>query len=459
MTEGQLSVQPGPQQMLLSTPADIAVYGGAAGGGKSFGLLLEASRLATVPNSHGVIFRRNSTQLTGAGSIWEEACTIFSRIPGARSRQSPQLEWRFPNGSILEFRHIQHESDRFAYQGKQYAFVGFDEATHFTEAQVWYLVSRLRSTSGLRPVMRLTCNPDPDSFIRQLIGWYIGDDGLAIPERAGLLRYVVREGDLMHWASSRAELRESFPHLKQRAMSFTFIPSKLADNPALMKADPDYLTKLESMPRIERERLLGANWDVRAVAGSYFKRSWFEVLDQLPPGEPIMTVRAWDRAGTEPHEGNKDPDWTRGVKASLWPGRIIVIEHIEGLRVTPGRVDAAIVAMAKQDGDRCKVLLWQDPGQAGKGDVEHMTVQLMGYWVLSEVARKDKLGYAGPVSSQAEHGHIKLLRGTWNESFLNEAESFPEGRHDDMVDALSRAFIELTSAAAEEVRWAALSDL
>lgn len=454
-----LRAQPGPQQALLSSAVDIAVYGGAAGGGKSFALLLEASRLATVPNSHGVIFRRNSTQLMGAGSIWEEACAIFSRIPGAKSRQSPQLEWRFPNGSILEFRHMQYESDRIAYQGKQYAFVGFDEATHFTEAQVWYLVSRMRSTSGLRPVMRLTCNPDPDSFIRKLIDWYIDKDtGLAIHERAGATRWMIRDGDQLHWGNSRRELREAHPHLVQQALSFTFIPSMLSDNPALVKADPDYAARLQLMPRVERERLLGANWNVRAVAGSYFRRSWFEVLDQLPPGEPIMTVRAWDKASTEPHEGNKDPDWSRGVKASLWPGRIIVIEHIEGLRATPGRVERAIVNCAKQDGHGCKVLLWQDPGQAGVGDVEHLTTALFGYWVISERAARDKEAYAGPVSAQAEHGHIKLLRGSWNEEFLSEAEAFPtKGRHDDMIDALSRAFIELAGGASVEAQWSALA--
>lgn len=126
-------------------------------------LLLEPLRHINNPQFGGVIFRRTSPQLTGAGSLWEKAQELYRPL-GAKMRESPTLSATFPSGATLEFLHLQHVKDIYAHQGKAYAFSGWDELTHFSGQQFWYLVSRMRSTSGIRPCMRATTNPDPDSF-------------------------------------------------------------------------------------------------------------------------------------------------------------------------------------------------------------------------------------------------------------------------------------------------------
>lgn len=430
----EIRPNPGPQEAFLATSADIAIYGGAAGAGKSFALSLEAVRHIHRRGVGVVIFRRELTRLTGAGSIWETTGSIYPSL-GLTSRASPTMEWRHPgSGSTIELRHLQHESDKHAHQGKQYTAILFDEITEFTESQFWYLISRLRTTSGVRPYVRGTCNPDPDSFVRRLIDWWIGPYGLPIRERSGVLRWMVRDGDDVRWFDTEAEARAEYP--QRNPLSFTFIAASLADNP---KGDPTYRDKLEALPRVDRERLLGGNWNVRPAAGMYFPRRCFQVIETMPR-DVVATVRAWDKAATKPHDGNPDPDWTRGARVSLLADGRFVIEHVESLRGGPADVETAMRRIAALDGPTCQVAVWQDPGQAGVVDVDTVIRALSGYQITPVRASRDKVAYAGVWSPKVEAGHVFLLRGQWNESFLVEAESFPDGRHDDQVDAVSLAF-------------------
>ncbi len=178
----------------------------------------------------------------------------------------------------------------------------FDELTHFTESQFWYLVSRNRSMSGVRGYVRATCNPDPDSFVATLITWCIDQEtGFPIPERAGKIRWVLRINDTLHWGNTRQELIEQFrgkvPNEALQPKSVTFIPASLNDNALLMKSGPGYYANLLALPTVERERLLGGNWKIRASAGLYFQRRWLKVAAALPAD--IRLVRSWDLAGTE----------------------------------------------------------------------------------------------------------------------------------------------------------------
>src|SRR5690606_21698194 len=138
----EIRPQPGPQEMFLATAADIAFYGGSAGSGKSFATVIDPLRHVHRPGFRGVMFRREMTRLIGAGSLWEETQRIYPLL-GAASRMSPVLEWRWPSGAVIEMRHLQHDKDKHAHQGKQYAGIYFDEVTEFEEAQFWYLISRL----------------------------------------------------------------------------------------------------------------------------------------------------------------------------------------------------------------------------------------------------------------------------------------------------------------------------
>jgi predicted phage terminase large subunit-like protein len=434
----------------MASKADIAIFGGAAGSGKTRALVLEAARNHRLSGYAAVIFRRTYPQLRGGGSIWTEAEQVYMRLGAAPNLAT--MTWKFPSGATIEFRAMQHESDKFGFQSRAYGLLVFDELTQFTGGQFWYMMSRLRSMSGVRPYVRAATNPDPDSFVRHLVDWWIDKNGLPIPERSGVLRWFLRDGDSLHWADSPDALRAEYPHLctpdGSGPMSFTFIPATLDDNPALVQKDPGYRSKLMSLPRVERERLLGGNWNVRASAGSYFRRAWFPILDE-PPGPMafVRVVRAWDKAATVPSPENPDPDWTRGVKMGIRPDGQVVVLHVESLRGTPHQVELAMQRMAAQDGKACEIGLWTDPGQAGKADVDNLTRVLRGYTVRAEAAREDKRTYAGPVSSYVERGLLSLVRGAWTEAYLSELESFPTGRHDDMTDATSRAFRMLSGVA------------
>lgn len=440
--------QAGPQTAFMATPADIALYGGGAGGGKTWAEVFKAAQYTHVPGYAAVIFRRESVQLVGGGSIWEEAQGIYPHL-GGKAVQGPVLKWRFPAGSQIEFRHLQREADKHAHQGKQYSAIFFDELTHFTETQFWYLISRLRSTCGVRPFLRATCNPDPDSFVRKLVAWWIGPDGRVIPERSGVIRWIARVGDVLHWADRPEELTERFgEHVSP--MSFTFIASSLTDNPALTSKDPGYAGRLAALPLVERERLLGCNWDIRPAAGNHFRRTWFNLVEADDPiiNQVVAWVRAWDFAATEPSADNPDPDWTAGALVGVTKDGRYVIRHIARGRWSPGKVRDAVKRHAQHDGRGTHVCLWQDPGQAGKDQMEAYRVHMAGFALKTQVASQNKLAYADIWSPLVEQGKVYVVRGPandpWHEAFFLEGDGFPDGKYDDQIDAVSRAMLELT---------------
>jgi predicted phage terminase large subunit-like protein len=170
--------------------------------------------------------------------------------------------------------------------------------------------------------------------------------------------------------------------------------------------------------------------------GLLFPAHRIAVVEAVPAG--LRPVRAWDLAATAAAEG-RDPDWTVGVKlARDGDGRLFVLDVVR-LRGGPHEVAAAILATAQQDGAAVPVGLPQDPGQAGKVQVAWLQGLLAGYRVVASPETGAKLTRATPVAAQVEAGNVSLLRGGWNEAFLEELREFPQGRKDDQVDALARA--------------------
>lgn len=432
-----ISPQAGPQMEFLSTPADVAIYGGSAGGGKTFGVLLEALRHDRNPNFGGLILRRTTVQIRNTGGLWEKSVRIYP-LRGARGTEG-HLLWRFPSGATMRFNHMENVNDGLIYQGAEIPYIAFDELTQFEEGQFWFMLSRNRSMCGIRPYIRATCNPDPDSFVAKLVAWWIDwTTGLAIPTRSGVVRWFARmPDDSLAWADTRSELVSRYGE-RCGAKSFTFIRASLADNRKLLAEDPTYEDSLRALPRVERERLLGGNWLVRPTAGTIFKRAWFGIVEAAPA--QARRLRAWDLAATEPSTSNPDPDWTVGLKVARDEAGVFYIEDVTRLQVTSGRVRDAVRNLAAQDGYEVEVSIPQDPGQAGKGQAEDYVRDLAGYTVHVAPTSRDKLTRAGPASNQAEHGNIKLVRAPWNDDFLRELDNFcSDAAHDDQVDPLSDA--------------------
>lgn len=466
----ELKPQPGPQEVFLKTSADIAIYGGAAGGGKSFGILLEGARHTANKDFGFVFFRRTSPMITNEGGLWDESNKIYPLLNAAPKESDHS--WTFPSGAVGSFAHLQHEKNVLDWQGSQICLLGFDELTHFTEKQVFYMLSRNRSTCGVKPYVRATTNPDADSWVADFIAWWIDQReflpsgarnpryGLPIPERSGVLRWFIRLGTELKWADSSEELdaefqtiRNSLPEeIRETARredfvkSVTFIASNVYDNKELLKANPQYLANLLALPLVERERLLGGNWKVKASAGKVFNREWFEIVERLPKIDVVASY--WDFAATEKQLQGDDPDFTARtlISYSKAEKKWYVLDCL-AVQQNPAAVEKLFFETCKLDreiarrlGARFSVRWEIEPGSAAKRESHRLVAQLAGYDAKGKNFKGDKLTRARSLAVQAEIGNVKILKGSWNGGFLAHLHGQPDLPHDDIMDSAAGAF-------------------
>jgi predicted phage terminase large subunit-like protein len=443
-----LKPQPGPQEEFLSSPADIVIYGGEAGGGKTYGLLLEGIRHIDNRRFGSVLFRREMPQITNEGGPWDTAQDMYTPL-GASSVKSPKMIITFPSGSKMTMSHMHHENDMYKWDGAQVALIMWDELQHFTARQFWYMFSRMRSTCGVRPYMRGTCNPDPDSFLVVLLAWWIDQvTGDPIRERSGVIRWLVRLDGTVYWGDSKEELIEKHGS-KVKPKSFTFIMSTLEDNQELLRIDPDYAANIEALLDYEKKRLKG-NWFARPTAGELFKRQYFEIIEDFDLRDILRTIRYWDRAATEPNESNEDPDWTAGVKMCEMVQGYFLIVDVSRDRCEPAGVEDLIDYNTTLDEEDCVLGLEQEPGASGKTEVFFYVRKYpnLDVQVFPKTSDKSKLTCWKPAARAAKKDKIKILRGTWNQAFLQEAEAVTDGTqpgHDDQIDAFAGAYNYLTN--------------
>jgi predicted phage terminase large subunit-like protein len=467
----ELRPQAGPQEMFLSTSADIAIYGGAAGGGKSFGLLLEGARHTENKDFGGVIFRRTSPMITNEGGLWDESNKMYPLLD-AKPKDTDH-SWTFPSGSVVSFSHLQHEKNVLDWQGSQICFLGFDELTHFTEKQFFYMLSRNRSTCGVKSYVRATTNPDADSWVAEFIAWWIDQNeflptsgqrnpryGLPIPERSGKIRWFIRINDKLKWADAADELEDDFliiknampEELRETAKrenfikSATFIASNVYDNKKLLEADPQYLANLLSLPLVERERLLGGNWKIKASAGKVFNRDWFEIVEALPKIDIVCAY--WDFAATEKQIKGDDPDFTARtlIGYSKAEKRWYILD-VFAVQNDPASVEKLFFQTAKLDREIAKslgarfLIRWEiEPGSAAKRESYRLTSALVGYDAKGKNFKGDKLTRARSLAVQSEVGNVKCKKGSWNGEFLSHMHGQPDLPHDDIMDSAAGAF-------------------
>jgi len=184
------------------------------------------------------------------------------------------LEWEFKH-SKLKFSHLEYEKNILDWQGAQIPFIGFDELTHFTRKMFFYLLSRNRSVCGIKPYVRATCNPDPESWVAEFVSWWIDPEtGFPIPERDGVVRYLIVDGDKDIWGSSYEEVIEKSWYLLQPLVeksgidpkdfvkTVAFISGDIYQNKELLKVNPGYLANLLSQDKATKSALLDGNWKV-----------------------------------------------------------------------------------------------------------------------------------------------------------------------------------------------------
>lgn len=447
--EYTLSPQAGPQTAFMATNADIVIYGGAAGGGKTFALLLEGLRHKDVKGFGGVVFRKNYNQITAEGGLWDASHKIYDMVPGMTSGKTPKLHWNYPSGGKLNFAHISCDDDLASWQGTEICYLAFDELTHFSRKQFLYMLSRNRSTCGVRPYVRATCNPDADSWVAKFIEWWIDQDtGYPIPERSGRIRYMLVRNDTTYFADTAEELLEQFEDANiDDCKTVTFIASKLTDNKVLMESDPGYMANLKALLEVERERLLKGNWKIKPAAGMFFKRSQIgEFLEELPD-DVVTWARGWDLAATSEDEKG-DPAYTAGVLIGKRRCGRYVVADVTNVRLSAGDVRNHIkntCVIDKKKYKRVVERLPKDPGQAGKAQAESFIKFLSGFVVKTIAESGSKETRAEPFAVQWQHGNVDMMIADWNEMYLTQLESFPESKFKDMVDASSAAFAEIES--------------
>jgi predicted phage terminase large subunit-like protein len=173
-------------------------------------------------------------------------------------------------------------------------------------------------------------------------------------------------------------------------------------------------------------------------AGGVIKPDMLQVVDAAPVG--VKWVRGWDFASTAASASSPDPDYTAGGKLGRLPDGRYIIGDMVREQMGPDERDAALINTAARDGKPVKVSIPQDPGQAGKTQAVYLTRSLAGYTVHSSTESGDKVTRAEPLAAQINVGNVLMIRGAWNDALIDEMRMFPNGRHDDQVDSLSRAF-------------------
>lgn len=463
----RIGPQPGPQEQFLSSSADITIYGGAAGGGKTWACLLEPLRHYGNGDFGAVIFRRTSPQITNEGGMWDESWKIYPK-PGLDGKPNNQsLHWTFPTGMTVSFAHLQHEHSIYAWQGAQIALIIFDELTHFTEKQFFYMLSRNRSMSGVHPYVRCTCNPDPDSWVATFIAWWIDQDtGYPIPERVGKIRWFMRDGDEIVWADNPDDLEYLIPddvpdeyRDEVKPKSVTFIPSNVYDNKELLKINPAYLTNLLAQGSVDRERLLRGNWKIRPSAGNVFRRDWFKEVDDAG-GKCDYYIRYWDKAGTLAggaysvgvlmgYRRSTKMFYVLDVKRGQWNSTMREKE-IQQTALEDARLYGVVDFLSYEPLEYIVLdpgvttVIEQEPGSGGLDSANSTVWNLAGFDVRKDRVTGSKEVRAEPFASAAENGLVCVVRSSWTQAYLDELVGFPDGKYKDQVDASSGAFNRLT---------------
>lgn len=406
-------------------------------------MLLEPLRhIMTVSGFGAVYFRRTSKQHTAEGGAWDESFNIYPHL-GAEER-SGYLDWSFPpHGNRISFAHMEHEKNRLDWKSSQIPLLMFDQLEDFTRNMFFYMLSRNRSTCGVRPYIRGGYNPVPaddpaGGWLHEFVAWYLDDNQeYPDPAKSGVIRWFVNIDDSLHWFDSKAAALARFPDTPPK--SFTFIPASIYDNKILLAKDPGYVANLMALPPVDQERLLYSNHRIRPEAGKVFNRSWFKIVDELPL-PAVDTVRFWDFAATEKKQAAGAA--TSSVKMARAGKKFYILDVTEDW-LGPAEVDDHAESIARQDGRAVRARWEEEGGSAGKKASYALVTRLAGLDAEGVRPQGDKMARSRPLAAQAKAGNVLLMRGEWNERFLTHMHNIPDGKRWDIHDAAAGAFNEL----------------
>lgn len=439
-----LKPQAGPQSAFLASSADIVIYGGSAGGGKTFGMLLEPLRHVHRPGFQAVLLRRTSKQISKAGGPWDESQNIYPLVGGSPKKTT--LEWEWPSNARISMGHIEYDTDLDSWLGAQICLIMFDQLETFTERMFFYMLSRNRSTCGVTPYVRATCNPDARSWLAGFLHWWINQDtGYPIPERAGRVRWMIRLGRDIHWFDTKAAAiafaiaREvDRPTAETMPKSVTFIPARVEDNQILMKSDPGYKANLLALPQFDRERLYGGNWKERPETGE-FPFHWFDGKRfEKWPLYPVLKTMALD-----PSKGKSDKtgDYQALIKLAIDNDDVLYVQA--RMRRQP---IAQMVADAVDEYRHFQPQAFGIEGNAWQDllapdfseEFKRQEMVAPEVWMINNTVNKDvrirRLG------GYLAHDRVRFKADCPDTQLLiDQLLDFPGGQHDDGPDAMEMA--------------------
>jgi predicted phage terminase large subunit-like protein len=414
-------MHPKQAAFLTWTTTREALYGGAAGGGKSDTLLMSALQYVCVPGYSALLVRQTYPQLSGPDGFLDRTNAWLSNT-GAHY-VATNKRWTFPSGATLTFDHCERDEDRYKFQSFAYHFVGVDELTQWKTDRVYRYVgfSRVRKPSQSPDLPRCpTC----------------GLSAADIPLRTRAATNPGGPGN--NWVYER--------FLLDKNIERKFMPARISDNPSL--DSEAYIKGLNELDAVERARLLEGNWEIREDGGM-FKREWFNITGNLPEG--MSKIRYWDLAATAKTRSN-DPDFTVGALVGMKDGRYFILD-IQRMRGTPYEVEQKILQVAHQDGISTAIVMEQEPGSSGVNVIDHYSrTVLQGFNFRPSKSSSSKRDRALVFSSASEAGNVMLVRAGWNTPLLDECEVFPYGAHDDQVDAVAGAIQALVGKKKGTVR-------
>ena len=392
------------QMLFLSCPHREAMYGGSAGSGKSEALLMAALQYVDQPNYAAILFRRTYADLALPEALMDRADDWLQGTAAVWRGQDRR--WDFPSGATLSFGYLDAKNDRYRYQSAAFQFVGFDELTQFREKDYRYLFSRLRRLEGSQVPVRMRSGTNPGGIGHEWVKRRFVD-GNNTDDRV-------------------------------------FVPALLTDNPHLdSEAYADTLAELDP---VTKRQLLRGDWEARAE-GNMFRVGYFTGVEAREvPDEGMVWCRFWDFAGTAA-TGDEAQAYTAGVLIGRDREGIFYLRDVRRDHLEPGGVEALVLATAHEDraayGD-VAIRIEQEPGSSGKFVVRDFAKKLAGFDFRGVPATGSKETRAKPLSSAAANGLVRMVRGHWNDAFIDEASAFPqEGVTRDQVDAASGAYSEL----------------
>ncbi len=402
-------IKPQPvQEKFLKSSADIMLFGSGAGVGKTYALLLDHLRWVEIPEFRGLIVRKSYAQIFEAGGLWDEAKKIFPHF-GGKPLLTPKPRFTFPSGAEIYFKYSDSEKkveDNF--QGIQADLISIDEVgTNFTLREVIYITSRLRSMTKIDSYVRMTCNPNPNSFLRQMIDWWLLPDETPDFSKSGVIRYYYLRNNEFIFGDSKKELIDKYAEDDDdNPLSFTFIPARIEDNAALLEKEPKYKQRLRNLSQQDRLALLDGSWATVDNPMALFKHSDIN-KNRLPTYDHTQAVRivvAIDPAGSH----NKNSDDTGIVVVAMDSNNICYVLEDATDKYTPEKwAEKAINLYDKYQAD-CIVAEKNYGGEMVENTIRSKA-RILGKEIKPKLvnASRGKAVRAEPVSLLYSSGEVK----------------------------------------------------